>query len=267
MRKNIEKIFATAGVIVATVMIIILVVTAFGGIDFKEFENSLVRGLFIALGILYIVLACVSLTMLFVSDDVVKEITLRSEQEGASRATVGVIRKLVKETCSGVDGVKSGKVALVSNEYGVRLKVSVKITDKDVVETETYLRTMLEEVFMGALGFKFHAIEIKITALQPAFKVSQADVTAKVEEILAAGKPEEDEAVSEEELGAEEIISEDVTGSEEVEAEEAVEAEAEQTADVEDVATEEAVAPEADATELEAVEAVEEKTENTDIEG
>ena len=162
MKKNIEKILASAGLIIALVLIVILIVTAFGGIEQSEFGNQLVKGLIITLSVLYLVLAISSLTMLFLGSDAVREITLRSEQGGNCKATLGVIRKLVKETFYGIDGVKTGKVSLIVNEYGVKLKVSVRITDRDVFETETYLRTLLEEVFKGALGFRFHAIEFKI---------------------------------------------------------------------------------------------------------
>lgn len=161
MKKNIEKILASAGLIIALVLIVILIVTAFGGIEQSEFDNQLVKGLIITLSVLYLVLAISSLTMLFLGSDAVREITLRSEQGGNCKATLGVIRKLVKETFYGIDGVKTGKVSLIVNEYGVKLKVSVRITDRDVFETETYLRTLLEEVFKGALGFRFHAIEFK----------------------------------------------------------------------------------------------------------
>lgn len=236
MKKIMQKIFATASVIIAVVLILILIVTAFGGIDFEEFENSLVRGLFVTLGILYFVLSAVTLIMTFVNDDAVKEIILRSEKEGASKASLSVVRKLVKSTCSSVEGVKCGKIAIVSNEYGVRLKVSVKIVDKDVVETETYVRTMLEDAFYGALGFRFHAIEIKVTALQPAYKVTQADVSEKVAEILKGD--EETEAPAEEpaieESAAEEVapVQPEVGVAEE---NELVEEIVEETADAENV--------------------------------
>lgn len=205
-----QKIFATASVIIAVVLILILVVTAFGGIDFEEFENSLVRGLFVTLGILYFVLSAITLVMTFVSDDAVKEIVLRSEKEGASKASVSVVRKLVKTTCASVDGVKCGKIAIISNEYGVRLKVAIKIVDKDVVETETYVRTMLEDAFYGALGFRFHAIEIKVTALQPAYKVDQESVAEKVEEILKEN--EEKRAIVE--VGQTETVENEVSENE-----------------------------------------------------
>ena len=185
MKKNIEKILASAGLIIALVLIVILIVTAFGGIEQYEFDNQLVRGLVITLSVLYLVLAVSSLTMLFLGSDAVREITLRSEQGGSCKATLGVIRRLVKETFYGLEGVKTGKVTLIVNEYGVKLKVAVRITDRDVFETETYLRTLLEEVFKGALGFKFHAIEFKIVSLQARFKPDKDKVDAAVAEKVA----------------------------------------------------------------------------------
>lgn len=185
MKKNIEKILASAGLIIALVLIVILIVTAFGGIEQSEFDNQLVRGLVITLSVLYLVLAVSSLTMLFLGSDAVREITLRSEQGGSCKATLGVIRRLVKETFYGLEGVKTGKVTLIVNEYGVKLKVAVRITDRDVFETETYLRTLLEEVFKGALGFKFHAIEFKIVSLQARFKPDKDKVDAAVAEKVA----------------------------------------------------------------------------------
>ena len=188
MKKNIEKILASAGLIVALVLIVILIVTAFGGIDQQEFDNKLVKGLIITLSILYLLLAITSLLLLFLAGDAVREITLRSEQGGSCKATLGVIRRLVKETFYGMEGVKTGKVALIVNEYGVKLKVSVRITDRDVFETETYLRTLLEEVFKGALGFRFHTIEFKIVSLQAKFKPDKE----KVEEVVAEKVAEHD---------------------------------------------------------------------------
>lgn len=189
MKKNVEKILASASIVIALVLIVILLVTAFGGIEQKEFDNSLVKGLFVTLAVLYMLLAGGALAMLFIGSEAVREITLRSEQGGNCKATLGVIRKLVKQSFASVEGVKTGKVGLIVNEYGVKLKVSVRIVDRDVFETETYLRTLLEEVFKGTLGFRFHAIEIKVTALQAKFKPDTAKVEATVAEKVAAHEP------------------------------------------------------------------------------
>ena len=227
MKKNLEKIFASCSIVVAFILIMVLVVTAFGGVDANEFNSKLVRGLIITLAILYLVLSIISLVLIFVNSDVLKDITLRAEKGGSVRVTAQVVTKFVKTTCKQVEGVKCQKVALVSDEYGVRLKTNVKVVDKDVLETETYLRTLLEDVFLGEFGFKFSSIEIKVMALTPRYKADQADVQAKVEKKLAEMKAKEEkteqEAQPEEsEQQAEEVELEQVQ-SEQAEGEEAAE--------------------------------------------
>lgn len=193
MKKNLEKIFASCSIVVAIILIMVLIVTAFGGINAEEFDSKLVQGLLITLAILYIALSVVSLVLIFINSDVVKEITIRQDKGGTSRVSVGVITKLVKNTCKEIEGVKCQKVALVNNEYGVRLKVNVKVVDKDVVEAETYIRTLLEDVFEGEFGFRFNSIEIKVTALTPKYKADHEAVQTKVDERLAQLKAELDE--------------------------------------------------------------------------
>lgn len=198
MKKNLEKIFTSCSIVVAIILIMVLVVTAFGGIESTEFESKLVQGLIITLAILYLVLAVVSLVLIFVNSDVVKEITLRQEKGGSVRVSSNVVTKLVKSTCKQVEGVKCQKVVLVSDEYGVRLKVNVKVVDKDVLEAEVYLRTLLEDVFLGEFGFKFSSIEIKVMALTPKYKADQAEVQSKVEKKLEQMKAQEAKAENKE---------------------------------------------------------------------
>lgn len=197
MKKNLEKIFASCSIVVAIILIMILLVTAFGGIDAEEFDSKLVRGLLITLAILYVALSVVSLVLIFINSDVVKEITIRQDKGGIARVSVGVITKLVKNTCKEIEGVKCQKVALVNNEYGVRLKLNVKVVDKDVVEAETYIRTLLEDVFEGEFGFRFSSIEIKVTALIPKYKADHEVVQTKVDERLAQIKAESADACEE----------------------------------------------------------------------
>lgn len=201
MKKNLEKIFASCSIVVAIILIMVLVVTAFGGIDAEEFDSKLVRGLLITLAILYIALSIVSLVLIFVNSDVVKELTLRQEKGGSARVSVGVVTRLVKNTCKEIEGVKCQKVGIVSDEYGVRLKLNVKVVGKDVVEAETYIRTLLEDVFLGEFGFRFSSIEIKVTALTPSYKADpeqiQARVDARLEELREQQNEEGEQLESE----------------------------------------------------------------------
>ena len=241
MKKNLEKIFASCSIVVAFILIMVLVVTAFGGVDANEFNSKLVRGLIITLAILYLVLSIISLVLIFVNSDVVKEITLRQEKGGSVRVSSNVITKFVKTTCKQVEGVKCQKVALVSDEYGVRLKTNVKVVDKDVLETETYLRTLLEDVFLGEFGFKFSSIEIKVMALTPNYKADQAAVQAKVEKKLAEMKAQEEKNAQNEqsEENVENVESvENAESAEQAEVQDGeteVEKQAEETVEVEEV--------------------------------
>ena len=241
MKKNLEKIFASCSIVVAFILIMVLVVTAFGGVDANEFNSKLVRGLIITLAILYLVLSIISLVLIFVNSDVVKEITLRQEKGGSVRVSSNVITKFVKTTCKQVEGVKCQKVALVSDEYGVRLKTNVKVVDKDVLETETYLRTLLEDVFLGEFGFKFSSIEIKVMALTPNYKADQAAVQAKVEKKLAEMKAQEEKNAqneqSEENIESVESVenAESAEQAEVQDGEAEVEKQAEETVEVEAV--------------------------------
>lgn len=215
MRRNIEKILAAASAVIAIVLVVILLVTTFGGIKLEEFENALVRGLFVTLAAAYILLTVLLLTLMFTSSDAVKEIVLRNEHGNVAKTTLGVIHKLVKTACKKMDGVKSGKVSLISNEYGAKLKVSVKVKGHDAAETEILIRTTLEELFAGALGFRFHTIEIKVVSLQARFVPDQNKVDQIVAERVAERKAEleAEEALAEEaEVAAKEFAAEEGFG-------------------------------------------------------
>ena len=262
MKKNLEKIFASCSIVVAFILIMVLVVTAFGGVDANEFNSKLVRGLIITLAILYLVLSIISLVLIFVNCDVVKEITLRQEKGGSVRVSSNVITKFVKTTCKQVEGVKCQKVALVSDEYGVRLKTNVKVVDKDVLEAETYLRTLLEDVFLGEFGFKFSSIEIKVMALTPNYKADQAAVQAKVEKKLAEMKAQEEKNAQNEQSEENVENVESVENAESAEQAEVQDGEAEVEKQAEETETVEVEAVEDESQEVAQDEAVEDEVEN-----
>ncbi len=244
MKKNLEKIFTLASVVVAIILIMVLIVTAFGGIKTEEFDNGLVKGLLFTLAVLYIVLSIVAVVLIFINNDVVKDVTLRTDKGGSIKVSANVITKYVKSACAQVEGVKCKKVTLVSDEYGVRLKTDIKVVDKDVIEVETYLRTLLEDLFYNEFNFRFSSIEFKVTALVPKYEANKEEieeqVAKKLEELkkdetpdlgeeAAAEEPAEEPAV--EEIGkSEEAISEEVANEEAVDATELLEEQVEEPA-------------------------------------
>lgn len=260
MKKTMLKIFATASAIIAIVFVIVLLVAVFGGITVEEFDNALVKGLFVTLGSIYILIMAFVLTMLFINDETVKEIVLRSDKEGGTRTTVGVVRKITKDTVALVEGVKCTKSAVIVNEYGVRLKIAVTVKGRDIEEIESYLRALLEDAFMGALNFKFYSIEIKVKKLEPKHKVNaeaiMAEADAKREEArLAEEATEENSEKTEENPVAEVPAAEEAVEVTAEASEEAAEETAEETA--EEVSAEEKA--EAETAEETAEEAAEEE--------
>lgn len=224
MKKNLEKIFASASIVVAVILIMILLVTAFGGIDFDEFQSDLVRGLFITLAILYLVLSVIALILMFVKSDVVKDVVVKSEKGGAVRVSVKAIKRLVKQACAQLEDVKCKKVALVQDDYGVHLKVGIKVVgaptqadengvieDKTSKVAEANLRALLEEMFMNEFNFKFVSTETKIMVITPKSKEVMEDLAAiaaeKAEENLAASEAENGEYDEEYEADGEEYES------------------------------------------------------------
>ena len=247
LKRNLEKIFTTAATILALILIIILLVIAYGGIDAKDLDNSLVKGLFITLAIIFGLLATTALVLLFINDEAIKEITLRTNSAQKTRVTVFAVKKLVVKACSEIEGVKCKGIKLTTSDYGVKLKVKIAVKEKDVEQVEAYVRNMIKDIFANALGFAFSAIEIEIMKFEPAYKPNVAAIIAKADEELATKKEEETA-----EEPKEEVV-------EDAPVEEA--AEVEEVAPVEEETTVEAVAEEIPAAEdtpvVEETEAVE----------
>ena len=228
MKKNLEKIFTLASVIVAIILIMVLIVTAFGGIKQEDFDNNLVKGLLFTLGLLYLVLSIVAVVLIFINSDVVKDVTLRTDKGGSVKVSAGVITKYVKSACAQVEGVKCKKVALVSDEYGVRLRVNVKVVDKDVIEVETYLRTLLEDMFLHEFDFSFKSIEFKVTSLVPKYEANKAEIDAEVQKKLEELREKREQEEAKEEPAEEALEPAENPEGEELPEESDVEAPAEE---------------------------------------
>lgn len=221
MKKNLEKIFASASIVVAVILIMILLITAFGGIKVEEFKSDLVRGLFITLAILYIVLSGLALTLMFIRSDVVKDVIVKSEKGGAVRVSTKVINKSVKQACLQLEGVKCKKVAIVQDDYGTHLKVNIKVMDENTMKLEAYLRALLEEIFLSEFGFRFMSIETKIMVKTPKTKEDMDKLAAvaseKAEAIIAEREKEMAEAAEASEEAESTEVAENAEESENVE--------------------------------------------------
>ena len=244
LKRNLERIFTTAAVVLAIILIAVLIVIVFGGIPAKDLDSKLAKGLILTLGIIYLLLAVASIAFIFVDNEAIKEITLRSNTSQKTRVSLPAVRKMIKNTCAQIEGVKCKGIKLTVSDYGVKLRVSVSVVDKDVEQVEGYIRNLITDVFNKTLGFTFSAIEISIVKFVPSYQPNVQAIIAQSDAELAEKKSAEADAVVSEDIAEEpvqednaaeevaEVISEEPV--ETVEAEVVEEAPTEETVEVEE---------------------------------
>lgn len=199
-KKLFEKILTIVGIILALVFVAVLLTTVFGGIEYEEFDNSLVRGLFLALGAIYLVVSILILINLFSDNDIVKEIAVNRDRTGSTKATASIIKKLTKKYIKTVEGVKCTKVALLLTEYGVNLRINVKMENVEIKESTTYIKKLLDNVFDTTLDYKFHSIDFKVQALKSNYEPpvtelrTEADTEVLMEKTLKLKREAEEKA-------------------------------------------------------------------------
>ena len=194
IKRNLEKIFTTAAVVLAVILIAVLIVIVFGGIPAKDLDSKLAKGLILTLGIIFVLLAGTSLAFIFMNNDAIKEITLRTNTSDKTRVSLPAVRKMIKTTCAQIEGVKCKGIKLTVSDYGVKLKVSVSVVDKDVEQVEAYIRNLITDVFDKSLGFAFSAIEISIIKFVPSYQPNVQEIITKSDAELAEKKQIETEA-------------------------------------------------------------------------
>lgn len=182
MKKRIfDRILSVIGIILAVAFAAVLLTTIFGGIKYEEFDNSLVKGLFIGMAVVYLVVATLTLINMFSDGDVVKEIALNRDRSGSTKATASVIKSLTRKYIKTIEGVKCTKVTLILTEYGVNLRINVKMKDLEIQETTTFIKKLLDDVFSTTLDYKFHTIDFKVQALKSNYEPPKEKLRAETE--------------------------------------------------------------------------------------
>ncbi len=197
MRKNLAKVLASASFVVALILIVILLVTAFGGIKEEDFDNGLVHGLLIAISVLYVVIAGVTIALLFIQGEALHEIIVKNGKGESVRVSVGVVKKEIKKACHMIEGVKFKKIALIGDGFGVTLKLNIKVEDKDIDEVEIATRCYIEDCMYKTFGYHFTAIDINIMQLVPKYKANAEEINAEVAKKLEEKRAEEERILAE----------------------------------------------------------------------
>ena len=216
MKKIFEKVVTITLGVISLFFVIMMLVTAFGGLELSDFDNSIVRALLICLAVIFAVLTGLAVFAAFQDNEKLSSVVLFKNKESATKATVAVVKRTAKRVVKEIPEAKLTKVQIVADDNGnVRLKVDVKLATDATMEVVTKVRALLIDTFANVFGIEFASIDFRIVKSKNSYLPSAAAVDKRVEELKASveiNKPAEEatEAAVATEASAE--ITEDTIG-------------------------------------------------------
>ena len=217
MKKIFEKVVTITLGVISLFFVIMMLVTAFGGLELSDFDNSIVRALLICLAVIFAVLTGLAVFAAFQDNEKLSSVVLFKNKESATKATVAVVKRTAKRVVKEIPEAKLTKVQIVADDNGnVRLKVDVKLATDATMEVVTKVRALLIDTFANVCGIEFASIDFRIVKSKNSYVPSAAAVDQRVAELKATveiNKPEEvAEAAEAEAAEAPAEIAEDTIG-------------------------------------------------------
>lgn len=184
MKKIFDKVITVTLGVISLFFVILMLITAFGGLETADFDNEIVKALLITLGIIFAVLTGLNVWVAFQDNEKLSSILLFKDKESATKATVGVVKKTARRVTKKIEEAKIGKIQIFADENGnARLKVDVKLATDATMDTVTKLRAILIDTFKNIFGIEFAAIDFRVVKSKNAYEPADADVQARMEQL------------------------------------------------------------------------------------
>lgn len=195
MKKVFDKIISVTLGVVSLFFVLLMLVTAFGGLQQVDLVNNVVKALLITLAVIFALLTAFQVAISFRDDEKLNAVLLYKDKESSAKATVAVVKKTAKRVAKVMKAeARIGKVQIVSDDAGnTRLKVDVKILTDRTEETSIKLRAILVESFKKIFGIEFSSIDFRIVKSKSAYVPGEAEVAARISELKANVKSDADE--------------------------------------------------------------------------
>ncbi len=177
MKKILEKIVAISLTVVGMLLIALLLVVMFNAIDVEEMDNQLVKVLIISLSVVFAVLAGIVIAMSFSDSDRLNSIILFKDKESATKATVSVVKKMVRKASKRVEEAKITKVSMFGDDNNdVKLAVNLKIKSEKTEEIIDRVRGEIMTTCSKILVYKFSSIDFKVVNLKSDYVPSAEEI-------------------------------------------------------------------------------------------
>ncbi len=210
MKRAFEKTICVVGIVLAVLFIAVVLLTSFNVINSEEFNNGILKAVFLVLAVLYGISAMFSAYFVFSTGDELKEVLVYNRQDSTTRVTKGVIKKLAKQSLKNEQGVKVKAVKVVLTDRGLNLRITIKTDSVDIPETTAYLKNILVDVFGKILLIKFKNIDFKLVGVKTSYEAPRAEIRSATQEnvdrtpqlvggspIIEDEKKEEDDKIDE----------------------------------------------------------------------
>lgn len=216
MKKIFEKVVTITLGVISLFFVIMMLVTAFGGLELQDFDNSIVRALLICLAVIFAVLTGLAVFAAFQDNEKLSSVMLFKNKESATKATVAVVKRTAKRVIKDIPEAKLTKVQIVADDNGnVRLKVDLKLSTDATMDVVTKVRATLIDTFANIFGIEFASIDFRIVKSKNSYVPSAAAVDKRVEELKASveiNKPAEEATETAVATEASAEITEDTIG-------------------------------------------------------
>lgn len=185
MKKVLDKIISITLAVVSLFFVVLMLVTAFGGLEQADLDNNVVKALLITLGVIFALLTALEIAVSFRDDEKLNAVLLYKDKESSTKATVAVVKKTAKRVAKTIKTeAKVGKVQIVSDDAGnTRLKVDVKILTDRTEETAVRLRAILVESFKKIFGIEFASIDFRVVKSKSAYLPAEEEIKARISEL------------------------------------------------------------------------------------
>lgn len=181
MKKILEKIISVSLMVVGLLFIALLLVVMFGAIGVDELDNQVVKALTIALSVIFAVLAVIMIASAFADRDKLNSILLFKDKESATKATVSVVKSLIKKASKRVEAAKVTKAVLIGDENNnVRLIVYIKVRSNDTEVVINRVRAEIMATCEKVLEYNFASVDFKIVGVKADYKPSDSEIDAKI---------------------------------------------------------------------------------------
>lgn len=182
MKRAFEKTICVVGIVLAVLFIAVVLLTSFNVINSEEFNNGILKAIFLVLAVLYGISAMFSAYFVFSTGDELKEVLVYNRQDSTTRVTKGVIKKLAKQSLKNEQGVKVKAVKVVLTDRGLNLRITIKTDSVDIPETTAYLKNILVDVFGKILLIKFKNIDFKLVGVKTSYEAPRAEIRSATQE-------------------------------------------------------------------------------------